>query len=100
MPVPQLTKREAILFYVDGNWQEMSDLAIANLQLYQERTCVPFGRFHEALEHVLGRPIWSCEFVMLLRLMEEYERRRRKLTILSTAMMFAILLISLLGGMQ
>lgn len=77
----QLTKEQAIEFYERGEWRSYTDRQIVDLQLYQEYLCVPFDRFHEAMEKVLDRPVWTHEFGNFHRLTDEYEGRRPKATI-------------------
>ena len=58
----ELTKAEAIAFYDNGDWKNWSAEQIVELQLFQDRLCVPFDVFHEAVEKVLGGPVWTHEF--------------------------------------
>ena len=55
----QLTKEQAIAIFNGGEWKDWSDEEIVKFQLYQDRLCVPFDKFHEAMESVLGRPVWT-----------------------------------------
>lgn len=66
-----LTKKEAIAFYESNVWKEWTDDQIARFQLFQPLLCVPFSRFHEAVEKVLGRPVYTTEFATL-NLQKEY----------------------------
>ena len=72
----QLTKEQAIAIFNGGEWKDWSDEEIVKFQLYQDRLCVPFDKFHEAMESVLGRPVWTHEFANRKRLTEEYEGTR------------------------
>lgn len=58
----QFTEKQAIEFYQSNQWEELSHEAIAKLQITQDRLCVPFSRFHEAVEKTLGRPVFTHEF--------------------------------------
>ncbi len=58
----QLTKEQAILFSKSEIWADWSNEEIVKLQLFQDRMCMPFSRFHEAIEKVLDRPVWTHEF--------------------------------------
>lgn len=58
----KLTKVEAIAFHDSGEWKSWSAEQIVELQLFQDLLCVPFSVFHEAIEKVLGRPVWTHEF--------------------------------------
>ncbi len=58
----QLTKEQAILFSESQIWADWSHEEIVKLQLFQDKLCVPFSRFHEAIEKVLDRPVYTHEF--------------------------------------
>lgn len=58
----QLNKEQAIAFAASGEWKNWTDEQIVRLQLFQERMCVDFNRFHEAITNVLGRPVFTHEF--------------------------------------
>lgn len=58
----QLTKEQAIAFADSKIWEHWTDDQIVRLQLFQQRLAVPFSRFHEAIEKVLGRPVYTHEF--------------------------------------
>jgi hypothetical protein len=69
----QLTKEQAIAFHDSGEWKTWNHEQIVRLQLFQKKLCVPFGRFHEAMEAVLGRSVWTHEFGLNYDgLVEEY----------------------------
>lgn len=72
----QYTTAQAIAFHDRREWKQWNDKQIVDLQLYQDRWCVPFDRFHAAVEAVLGRPVWTHEFANMKRLQEEYEGLR------------------------
>jgi hypothetical protein len=57
----QMTREEAIAFGKGTTWESMTDRQIVELQLFTQLSCVPFGRFHEALEKTLGRSVWTHE---------------------------------------
>lgn len=57
-----MTTEEAIAFYASGKWEQMSKLEIAKFQINEPKLCVPFEVFHEAVEHVLERPIFTHQF--------------------------------------
>ena len=73
----QFTKKQAFDIAESGIWKDMTDEQIVKMQLYQRRLCMPFGRFHGAMEKVLGRPIFTHEFVGVDRLKQEYEGTRK-----------------------
>ena len=58
----QLTKEQAISFYDNKLYENMSYRQIAEFQIEQDRLCMPFDIFHEAIEKTLGRPVFTHEF--------------------------------------
>lgn len=58
----QLTKEQAIVFGENKCYEGWSARQIAEFQLEQEKLCVPFDVFHEAIEKALGRPVYTHEF--------------------------------------
>jgi len=58
----QLTKKQAIAMANSKIWENWTDEQIVRFQLFQDRLCMPFDRFHEAMGKVLGRSIWTHEF--------------------------------------
>ena len=60
--IEQLTKEEAIEFYNSEKWKNMSFKQKAILQISQEKLCMPFDVFHEAVEKTIGRPVFTHEF--------------------------------------
>lgn len=59
----QLTESEAKAFFDEGAWECMTLDQRAEFQLFQDRLCMPFDKFHEAIEHRLGRGVWTYEFI-------------------------------------
>ena len=57
-----MTKEQAIAMYDSGWWKDKTAKAIVTFQLFEERLCMPFGDFHEAVEKALGRSVWTHEF--------------------------------------
>lgn len=76
----QLTEKEAIKFAESKIWESWNDEEIVRFQLFQELLCMDFSRFHEAMEKVLNRPIFTHEFAFEENLMEEYLGIRQKPT--------------------
>ena len=70
--VKQLTKEQANAFYNSEVWKDMSDLQIAQMQLFQQFLAVPFGVFHESVEKVFGRPVYTHEFASKESLQREF----------------------------
>lgn len=60
--VRQLTKEEAINFYDNKLYEEMNYKEKAVFQMQQDRLCMPFDVFHEAVEKTIGRPVFTHEF--------------------------------------
>lgn len=67
----QLTEKEAIAFSENKLYEGMTHRQIAEFQMEQDRLCVPFGVFHEAMEKVLGRPVFTHEFAFRNELRKE-----------------------------
>lgn len=74
-----MTKEEALAKADTRWWESATNEEIVRFQLYERRLCMPFGRFHEAIEAVLGRPVFTHEFAMWDALQAEYEGRREPL---------------------
>lgn len=58
----QLTEKEAIAFCDNKCWESMTLEDRAQFQLNQRRLCMPFDVFHEAIEKLLKRPVYTHEF--------------------------------------
>ena len=58
----QFTKEQAIEFANDNKWESMSCEEKAIFQLLQNKLCMPFDIFHEAIEKALKRPVYTHEF--------------------------------------
>ena len=58
----QLTKEQAIAFGENKCYEGMTYRQIAEFQMEQDKLCMPFGIFHEAMEKTLGRPVFTHEF--------------------------------------
>jgi hypothetical protein len=57
-----MNKEQAIKLYESKFWEKMSYRDKATFQLFEEKLCMPFDVFHEAMERTLNRPIWTHEF--------------------------------------
>lgn len=79
--LPQLTKEQALKLAKSKVWEKWDDEQIVRFQLYQDRLCMDFGRFHQAIEKVLGRPVWTHEFAQIDLIRLEYEGIRKKPTL-------------------
>jgi hypothetical protein len=69
----QLNENEAIELYESNKWKDWTPEEIAVFQLYQDLLCVPFPIFHESIEKLLGRSVWTHEFARRADLIAEYE---------------------------
>lgn len=60
----KLTKEQAIDLYNSGWWKDLSAHDIVMFQLFEEKMilCLPFRKFHKAIEEVLKRPVYIYEF--------------------------------------
>lgn len=59
-----MTKEEAIKLYESKFWEPMSFDERAMFQLWEDKLCMPFDVFHEAIEKALKRPVWTHELAM------------------------------------
>jgi len=57
----QLTKEQAIEFAKSEAWKDMSYRQRAEFQICQDKLCMPFNIFHEALEETLNRSVYTHE---------------------------------------
>ena len=71
-----MTREEAIAKYETGWWKDSTDKEIVDFQLFESRLCMPFDRYQEAVEKVLGRPVFTHEFADLDKLCADYERAK------------------------
>lgn len=74
----QLTKKEAIMICENKLYEGMSDLALVDFQIHQDRLCMPFDLFHEKVEKVLGHPVWTHQFADQDKLIKEFETKYYK----------------------
>lgn len=63
----KLTKEQAISFSESKAYEGMSHEKIAEFQINQDKICMPFEVFHEAVEKTIGRPVYTHEFGMNLK---------------------------------
>lgn len=57
----QLSKEQAIAFSERKAYEPMTDRAKAEFQLLQDKLCMPFSVFHQAVEKTLNRPVYAHE---------------------------------------
>lgn len=72
LAIPQLGEREAKDFAVSEKWLPMTLKERAIFQLRQDRLCMPFSTFHEAISELLEREVWTHEFARPDDLWGEY----------------------------
>ena len=58
----QLTEKQALAFAENKCYEKMNYRQRAEFQIEQDRLCMPFDVFHEAIEKTLGRPVYTHEF--------------------------------------
>lgn len=56
-----IPRERAIALFASGWWEGRTAREIARLQLFTRELCLPFDRFHRALEETLGRPVMIHE---------------------------------------
>jgi len=56
---------EKAIALAESHWWELcTDREIAEFQMFTVELCLPFARFHEALEKAIGRPVFTHEIAM------------------------------------
>ena len=56
-----MTKDEAVALFEGKFWEPMAAYDRAMFQLWEDRLCMPWGVFMEALGEALGRPVYTHE---------------------------------------
>ena len=74
----QLNEQEAIEFHDSNAWKSMSHQELAEFQVNQPLLCVPFEKFHEAVEATLERPVYTHEFADAEALQNEIKQKLNK----------------------
>lgn len=72
-PWSNLTREQAIALAATEWWKTHTDREIALFQLSEERLCMPFDRFHEAVGRALGRGVFTHEFARGNALLRELQ---------------------------
>lgn len=67
----QLTREQAFSFGKNHLYEGMTARQKALFQLNQNKLCMPFPIFHEAVEQALGRPVFTHEFAKPMALLNE-----------------------------
>lgn len=58
----RLSEKQALALADSRFWESMSMRDRAVFQLHEDRLCMPFEVFQEAVEKTLGRPVFTHEF--------------------------------------
>jgi len=74
-----VTRDEALAKAATKWWEAATDREIVQFQLPEPLLCMPFSRFHEAVEKILGRPVFTHEFAIHGALLGEFEGHREPL---------------------
>ena len=67
-----LTEEQAIALAETKWWERLDPKSITEFQLFEDRLCMPFRDFHEAVEIALGRPVFTHEFAFVDNLRAEF----------------------------
>ena len=67
-----MNKEEAVKLAESKFWEDMSLFERAKFQLFEDRLCMPFEIFHEALEYALGRSVWTHELGFRENIINEF----------------------------
>ena len=59
-----LTEEQSERVFESKAFEKLTDRELVLFQLSQERLCVPFSIYHQKTEKVLGRPVYTHEFVL------------------------------------
>lgn len=62
MKYQSIGREKAIALGESKWWEGLDDRAIAKFQLFTDELCMPFDKFQECVEKVLGRPVFTHEF--------------------------------------
>jgi len=57
-----MTKDEAITLAATKWWEGKSAFEIVKFQVNEEKLCMPFHLFHQAVEKVVGEPVYTHMF--------------------------------------
>ncbi len=57
-----MTKDQAIAKSRTEFWKDMNYRQIAEFQIMEDKLCMPFSIFHEAVEKTVGRSVFTHEF--------------------------------------
>lgn len=73
----ELTEREAYGIAETRFWEsdEWTPTELALMQLNQRRLVMDFSVFHQSVENLLERPVWTHEFINPDAMLNEYETK-------------------------
>lgn len=66
-----MQKDKAVQLFKSGWWLKTGMAKAAWLQLNQDKLCMSFSKFHESIEFLLARPVWTHEFAYPKNLVDE-----------------------------
>ena len=76
-----LTRGQAAALYESSFWEGLAYVERARFQLSEDRLCMPFDVFVEAVERSLGRTVTVREYLSSVQLLCEITGERRRLEI-------------------
>lgn len=71
--IRQLNREEALAFAESGEWKSWTPAQRGAFQLQQKLLCMDFSAFHEGLEALLNRPVWTHELINPQALIDEWK---------------------------
>lgn len=76
-----LTRKQATALYESSFWENLAYVERARFQLSEDRLCMPFDVFVDAVQRTLGRPVTVAEFLNSKALLTEITGERKPLDI-------------------
>jgi len=76
-----MNEKDAIKLAESNWWENKTPEEIVAFQLYEGKLCMPFDKFHEAVEKALKRPVWTHEFARPEILRAEFEKKIPRRTV-------------------
>lgn len=76
-----LTREQALALYDSSFWESLAYVERARFQLSEERLCMPFDVFIEAVERALGRSVRVGEILDSRKLLVELTGERQPLEV-------------------
>jgi hypothetical protein len=70
-----MTREEAIAKAESNWWKDATPYEIVKFQLFEDKLCMDFGDFHQAVEAVLSHGVWSHEFATPQHLKDEFTQK-------------------------